>query len=211
MQSRIITTAAAAIALAGLGLGLTAVMARGEFDTKPSSKLDLLSAACRHPRNAKACGVALGYLAGLESENFRRTTASGGPTSPRRAKTSRAWYVAESCTWTPQATRNCRTVLRFLAAFDLGHVVTACEQLSRRFLAQRNIGGLVGCAGYLRRHGANLRIEYSISSSRLRPDGGEVVYTINPPGRRDVERRYVAITVLEHGVSKIDAVTAVDN
>jgi len=85
-----------------------------------------------------------------------------------------------------------------------------CKQLFGRYLAQRNIGGLSGCAAYLRRHGANRRIEYSIISSRTRPDGGEVVYSINPPRRRNVERRYVAITIVEHGVAKIDALTAVD-
>ena len=135
---------------------------------------------------------------------------AGAPSRPVPGPTSKAWYVADSCTWTAEDRRNCRTVLTFLAAFDLGRVNVACRQLSGRYLAQRNIGGLSGCAAYLRRHGANRRIEYSIVSSRMRPDGGEVVYTINPPGRRNVERRYVAITIVEHGVSKIDALTAVD-
>jgi hypothetical protein len=142
-----------------------------------------------------------------------RAEGSGAPSTPtlKPKPTSKAWYVADSCTWTPEDRRNCRTVLRFLAAFDLGQTEVACRQLSGRFLAQRNIGGLKGCAAYLHRHGANRRIEYSIAFSRLRPDGGEVVYTINPPSRRNVERRYVAVTILERGVSKIDALTAVDN
>jgi hypothetical protein len=135
---------------------------------------------------------------------------SSAPPRPIRDATSKAWYVADSCTWTAEDRRNCRTVLTFLAAFDLGRVNVACRQLSGRYLAQRNIGGLEGCAAYLRRHGANRRIEYSIISSRTRPDGGEVVYSINPPRRRNVERRYVAITIVEHGVTKIDALTAVD-
>jgi hypothetical protein len=130
--------------------------------------------------------------------------------SPHRGR-SAAWYVADSCTWTNEDRRNCRTVLRFLAAFDLGQVESACKQLSGRFLAQLNIGGLEGCKNYVRRHGSNRRIEYSISSSRLRPDGGEVIYTINPPGHREVEQRYVAITVLDHDSTKIDALTPIDN
>jgi hypothetical protein len=139
-----------------------------------------------------------------------RAGGSGMQSRPAPGATSKAWYVPDSCTWTPEDRRNCGTVLTFLAAFDLGQVEVACRQLSGRYLAQRNIGGLAGCAAYLRRHGANRRIEYSISSSRLRPDGGEVVYTINPPGRRDIERRYVTITIVEHGISKIDALTAID-
>ena len=129
--------------------------------------------------------------------------------SPHRGR-SAAWYVADSCTWTDEDRRNCRTVLRFLAAFDLGQVESACKQLSGRFLAQLNMGGLEGCKRYLRRHETNRRIGYSISSSRLRPDGGGVIYTINPPGHREVEQRYVAITVLEHGISKIDALTPIE-
>jgi hypothetical protein len=117
--------------------------------------------------------------------------------------------VADSCSWTREGRQSCTTVLRFLAAFDRGQAETACRQLSGRFLAQRNIGGLTGCAAYLRSHGANRRIEYSIVGSRTRPDGGEVVYTINPPGRRNAERRFVAITIVEHGVSRIDALTEV--
>src|SRR5262249_30822007 len=31
----------------------------------------------------------------------------------------KAWYVPDSCTWAPEDRRNCRTVLRFLAAFVL--------------------------------------------------------------------------------------------
>jgi hypothetical protein len=184
------------------------IWAGGVFDAGPTSEREYVRATCRAPDKAVSCAVAIGYLTRPEPAHLR-LDAAGGPPKPRAA-TSKAWYVAESCTWTPQARRNCRTVLSFLAAFDLGHVETACKQLSRRFLAQRNIGGLTGCAAYLRRHGVSLRIEYSISSSRLRPDGGEVVYAINPPGRRDVERRYVAVTVVEHGVSKIDALTAAD-
>lgn len=103
---------------------------------------------------------------------------SGAPPRPVRDATSNAWYVADSCTWAAEDRRNCQTVLTFLAAFDLGRVNVACRQLSGRYLAQRNIGGLEGCASYLRRHGANRRIDYSIISSRTRPDGGEVVYSI---------------------------------
>jgi hypothetical protein len=167
------------------------------------------SPRCR--RAARLSAVVVTLVTVACGGHAARADGSGAPSRPARETTSRAWYVADSCTWTPADRLNCRTVLRFLAAFDLGRVEAACNQLSGRFLAQRNIGGPEGCAAYLRRHGANNRIEYSISSSRLRPDGGEVVYTINPPGRRAVERRYVAVTIIEHGVSKIDALTAVDN
>lgn len=138
--------------------------------------------------------------------------AAGGSSKPpgHPVATSAAWYVADSCTWTPQDRRNCRAVLTFLAAFDRGRAEAACGQLSGRYLAQRNIGGLAGCVLYLRRHGLNRRIEYSIVSSRLRPDGGEVVYTINPPGRRSVERRYIAITIVEGGAVRIDALTPIE-
>jgi hypothetical protein len=166
------------------------------------------SLRCR--RAARLSALAVTVLTVGWAGHAARAGGSGAPSRPAPAATSKAWYVADSCTWTPEDRRNCGTVLRFLAAFDLGQVGVACRQLSGRYVAQQNIGGLKGCAAYLRRHGASRRIEYSISSSRLRPDGGEVVYTINPPGRRDIERRYVVITVLEHSVSKIDALTAID-
>jgi hypothetical protein len=151
--------------------------------------------------------MVLATLAGSYAASAHEVTAQSGP--PRAKST--AWYVPDSCGWTAEDKRNCSTVLRFLAAFDLGRADTACKELSGRYLAQRNIGGIAGCAAYLRRHGASKRIEYSIISSRLRPDGGEVVYTINPPRHREIERRFVAITIVEHGATKIDAVTAIDS
>jgi hypothetical protein len=166
----------------------------------------------RRRSRTRQAALALIVLCALGGASFAAYThGSRARVSAQHRQRSAAWYVADSCTWTPEDARNCRTVLRFLAAFDLGQVESACKQLSGRFLAQLNIGGLEGCKRYLRRHATNRRIGYSISSSHLRPDRGEVIYTINPPGHREVEQRYVAITVLEHDSTKIDALTPIDN
>src|SRR5262249_559557 len=103
------------------------------------------------------------------------------------------------------------TVLRFLSAFDLGQTESACKQLTGRFLAQLTGGGLEGCKLYLRRDGSSRRIGYSISISHRRPHRREGILNINPPGPREVELRYEGITVLEHGISRIDSLAPIDN
>src|SRR5262245_10936437 len=158
-------------------------------------------------RQAAAAVIVLCALGGASFAAYAH--GSGAGVSAQHREMSAAWYVADSCKWTRADVRNCHTVLRFLAAFDLGRVEAACKQLSGLYLAQLTGGGLEGCKLFLRRDGSNRRIEYSISFSRLRPDGGEVLYTISPQGHRNLEQRYVATTVLEHGVSKIDSMTPI--
>jgi len=160
-------------------------------------------------RQAAAAVIVLCALGGASFAAYAH--GSGAGVSAEHSERSAAWYVADSCTWTRADARNCRTVLRFLAAFDLGQTESACKQLTGRLLAQLTGGGLEGCKLYLRRDGSNRRIGYSISISHRRPDRGEVIFTINPPGHRNLELRYDAITVLDHGITKIDALTPIDN
>src|SRR5262245_5494368 len=160
-------------------------------------------------RQAALALIVLCALGGASFAAYAHDSRSG--VSSQQRQRSGASYVADSCTWTPEDARNCRTVLRFLAAFDLGQTESACKQLTGRFLAQLTGGGLDGCKLYLRRDGSSRRIGYSISISHRRADGGEVIFTINPPGHREVELRYDAITVLEHGISRIDSLAPIDN
>jgi hypothetical protein len=155
-------------------------------------------------------GVGLVVVALVAVTAWHALSGAEAKTAPSGSSRSRAYYIAESCQATPEHARICKRVLEFLAAFDLGDAERACRQFSRRYLMAPNVGGLDACARYVRSHGAALRIEYSILSARMRPDGGEVVYTINPIGRRAAEKHFVAILIADRGPPKIDAVTRVE-